>query len=127
MEYAPQSARVYFNFATHLARRHDDPQRVMALYRRAIELGPDLAPAHNALGQVHYFSGDPGEARRHLSKAVDLDPRITDAWRSLIEIESQDGRFAAARQWCDRARGQQIFLPDLCPEHPGRADPHKGK
>ncbi len=49
--------------------KHDE---AMALYRKALAAAPDLYEAHQAMGVALDLGGQYGEARKHLTKAIEL-------------------------------------------------------
>ena len=50
---------------------------------RAVELDPDLAAAHSALGWVAHRRGERLEAERHFRRALELDPNDLGAMSGL--------------------------------------------
>lgn len=66
--------------------RNGNYEEATLLQQRAIELDPDFASAHAALG-IHYYShvyNDTQKGREHFEKAIQLSDRITDRERLFI-------------------------------------------
>ena len=65
--------------------------------QRAVELDPDLAEAHTALGAVHFLHGwDWAGAEREMKRAVELNPGSSDAHMWYAEFLAQMGRSGQA-------------------------------
>jgi tetratricopeptide (TPR) repeat protein/CheY-like chemotaxis protein len=52
----------------------------------ALALDPDLAKAHEALGRVALEEGDSGTARRHLARALELEPAQPGVLDELVAV-----------------------------------------
>ena len=68
----------------------------IALYRRAIELGPDYPTAHQWYGQCLVSLGRFDEGVAELRRAIELDPLATVLFTSLGDSLYYAGRFAEA-------------------------------
>lgn len=55
-----------------------DLEAAVKLYRRALDIDSDLAAAHMRLGFALLHLGETGEAEKHLSTGVKLDPSMAD-------------------------------------------------
>jgi tetratricopeptide (TPR) repeat protein len=75
----------------------------IACYRRALELDPKLALAHNNLGNALHVKGDLGGAIACYRRALELDPRYAKAHGALGQVLLQQGRYAEARESTRRA------------------------
>lgn len=88
--------------AAHLVRLADIHQQAGRLddaidcYRRALDLAPDSADLHTALGQVLAWAGRRDEALPELQTALRLDPRHPTARLYLGRVLSWEGRFTDA-------------------------------
>jgi TolB-like protein/class 3 adenylate cyclase/Tfp pilus assembly protein PilF len=71
--------------------------------RRAIELDPDLAEAHVALGLVELYGPEPAAAGREFRRAIELNPNHAFASLGLGVIENERGRFDEGLRWSERA------------------------
>ncbi len=98
-EYALARAMLSLNFANRswnlgMGMEWADSARIEA--RRAIELQPDLATAHYALGVAYHEQGflDGAEASYHT--AIEMDPNMVEAHRALGRIAAVRGRFGQA-------------------------------
>jgi adenylate cyclase len=58
-----------------LKRLHKDLNQALAAFERAIAIDPNLAVAHNYVGQIKVFLGRANEAAAHTLKAIQLSPR----------------------------------------------------
>jgi TolB-like protein/class 3 adenylate cyclase len=58
-----------------LKRLHKDLNQALAAFERAISIDPNLAVAHNYVGQIKVFLGRANEAAAHTLKAIQLSPR----------------------------------------------------
>ena len=61
-------------------------------YRRALELNPRFAEAHNNLAAALLPTGQTDEAIRHLRQAIEIDPKYADARYNLGSALLQLGR-----------------------------------
>lgn len=76
-----------------------------AAARTALQLDPDAAGAHTALGEILYvYEHDWEGARAHLQRAVELDPGDAAPRDRLCELELVRGDLPAAREACREAR-----------------------
>ena len=65
--------------------------------RRALELQPDLAEAHLALGQYHYWcERDYAAALEALDTAEELAPTASEIWLTKAYVKRRQGDFEAA-------------------------------
>lgn len=76
-----------------------------AAARTALQLDPDAAGAHTALGEILYvYERDWEGARAHLQRAVELDPGDAAPRDRLCELDLVRGDLPAAREACREAR-----------------------
>jgi type IV pilus assembly protein PilF len=59
---------------------------------KAEKLDPDNADIHNNLGMAFYFKKDLTSAKKHLTKAIELDENQTDAKGNLASLLVEEGR-----------------------------------
>jgi serine/threonine-protein kinase len=71
--------------------------------RRAVELNGQLPPVHLTMGLVHLARGRYQDAIASLNRAVELEPRNTDALRELANAYEDAGRVAEAEATYRRA------------------------
>jgi tetratricopeptide (TPR) repeat protein len=67
-----------------------------AEFRRALELKPEYALAHNNLGNVLLMQGKPAEALTHFREAVRIDPANVEAHYNLGSMARGRGDLAEA-------------------------------
>lgn len=100
----PDAARTWMVLSgVEAARAEYESSRTSLL--RAVELDPDLAAAHAALG-LSYLNNSPkdfGLAERYLLKAVDLQPNEDNAWINLGDLHRAKGDLEQARSNYTRA------------------------
>jgi len=71
--------------------------------RRALELEPELAEAHNARGIALSLSSEFDEAEEHFEVAMRLDPKLYEAPYFYGRARKSQGRFAEAAKLFERA------------------------
>jgi serine/threonine-protein kinase len=101
-----QKARVLSNYAGYFARAEELPgYRADASRnaRRALEIAPDLASAHNALAEIHRVSLEFKHADREYRRAIALAPHDAATLRDSGRFASQLGRKAEALRLVDQA------------------------
>src|SRR5262249_39702620 len=69
--------------------QHGQLQEALAWFRRAVELAPALARAHNNLGVALAQAGRQEESLRELQEAVRLDPQYAEAHFNLGNIHGE--------------------------------------
>lgn len=79
----PNHAMAYTNMA-YSYRRMGQHERAIRLYRRALDLQPDLAEAHEYMGEALLTVGKVSEAKSHLAILEELDANLADELRSKI-------------------------------------------
>ena len=61
----------------------------MVQFRRALELNPDLADAHDNLGIAYAQKGETAQAIAEFQKALDLNPGDTNTRDNLARARSK--------------------------------------
>jgi tetratricopeptide (TPR) repeat protein len=74
----------------------EDLERLVQLYRKAIELDPEYAHAHNGLGNALRDKGRVDEAIALYRKAIELDPKLVNAHNGLGDALRDKGGVDAA-------------------------------
>src|SRR5438445_2240889 len=64
--------------------------------KKAIDMNPKLAEAHDYLGVIYLQQTDPSHAVKYLKKAVEIDPYYTDAHNTLGVAYKELGKFEKA-------------------------------
>jgi TolB-like protein/class 3 adenylate cyclase len=96
----PDDALAIYHSGYVLKRGHKDLHQALAAFERAIALDPNLAVAHNYVGQIKVFLGRSNEAAEHTLRAIQLSratrkwPCGTTRWRSPTFTSS-----ATTRPW----------------------------
>jgi Flp pilus assembly protein TadD len=97
---APERALVQLFLASSLAERGQGKEAFEKL-RRALELDPDLAPAHYELGKLTLRLDDMESALAAFRRTAELVPEFSSAWgnlgAALGEIRDLDGALVALR------------------------------
>src|SRR5690606_2550394 len=74
-----------------------DSRSALADFLKAVELDPTFDMAHHALGLVYHLSfGQHERAIGHYRKALDLNPKLTEAYTNLANVYLSQNR-------CDEA------------------------
>lgn len=63
---------------------------------KAVELDPDFADGHNALGLMYIGLGDLVKAERHIKKAIELNPNLPDYYNNLGKVYTEMGKYPQA-------------------------------
>jgi hypothetical protein len=103
-----QTALQHNNLAWRLATDRDakirDPERAVALAKKAVELAPDVATYWNTLGAAHYRAGNWKDAVAALDKSMELrNGGDSFDWFFLAMAHWQLGHKEEARKWFDKA------------------------
>lgn len=106
---APDYAEAHAMLAWFEVRADSRPESVLPqaeiTARKAVELDPDLARAHLALGEVLLkYKLDWEGSERELRRAVELDPNLAEAWHALATPLAGLGRHEEAIAAARRAR-----------------------
>ena len=90
-------------------RLRKDLNQALVAFERAIALDPNLAVAHNYVGQIKVFLGRASEAAEHTLKAIQLsprDPQLAEWYYQLAIIYIHQQRYNEAVEWA--RRGVQV-------------------
>jgi Tfp pilus assembly protein PilF len=74
--------------------------------------GGDNALLRYSLGQEYLNEGDAASAASHFSRAVELDPTYSAAWKLLGKAQAALGDVAAAREAWERGIGAAVARGD---------------
>ncbi len=83
--------------------------QALVAFERAIAIDPNLAVAHNYVGQIKVFLGRASEAAEHTLKAIQLsprDPQLAEWYYQLAITYIHQQRFDEAVEWA--RRGVQV-------------------
>ena len=81
-----------------------EAERALEVYQDAIASAPGFFASHQYRGSLLLKQGRLDEARKHLQKAVDLQPNLPDAHLSLARIQFEQGDRSAALATLERAQ-----------------------
>ncbi|MCX7944264.1 MAG: tetratricopeptide repeat protein [Deltaproteobacteria bacterium] len=65
-------------------------------FMKAVEMDPEFADGHNALGLMYLGLGDLNRAEKHLKKAISLNPNLPDYYNNLGKVYTEMGRYKDA-------------------------------
>jgi adenylate cyclase len=89
-----------------LKRLRKDLGQALAAFERAIALDPNLAVAHNYIGQIKVFLGRANEAAQHTLRAIELsprDPQLALWYYQLALTYIHEQRYDEAVEWGRRS------------------------
>jgi adenylate cyclase len=106
IELDPEYAAAYAGLADVLAQRllwrfaraEDVLPEAMRAAHRALELAPDLAEAHVALGHVRSLTGDKEGATRAFERALALNPELFEAYLHYARHSQSQGQYQRAAE-----------------------------
>jgi adenylate cyclase len=102
----PDDALATYFYGYVLKRLRKDLNQALAAFERAIAIDPNLAVAHNYVGQIKVFLGRASEAAEHTLKAIHLsprDPQLAEWYYQLAITYIHQQRFHEAVEWARRA------------------------
>jgi len=105
----PDDALATYFHGYVLKRLRKDLNQALATFERAIAIDPNLAVAHNYVGQIKVFLGRASEAAEHTLKAIQLsprDPQLAEWYYQLGIIYIHLQRYDEAVEWA--RRGVQV-------------------
>jgi class 3 adenylate cyclase/TolB-like protein len=105
----PDDALATYFHGYVLKRLRKDLNQALAAFERAIAIDPNLAVAHNYVGQIKVFLGRASEAAEHTLKAIRLsprDPQLAEWYYQLGITYIHQQRFDEAVEWA--RRGVQV-------------------
>ncbi len=100
--HGPQMVRPYLRLGLVYRQRGAGAAAEQA-YRRALELDPANAPAHNNLGNLYRDQGRMADAEGEYRQALALLPRYPEALNNLAALYSKQGRMEEALELYGRA------------------------
>lgn len=105
----PDDALAIYHRGYVLKRLQKDLHQALAAFERAIAIDPNLAVAHNYVGQIKVFLGRSSEAAEHTLKAIQLsprDPQLALWYYQLAVTYIHEQRYDEAVDWA--RRGLQV-------------------
>jgi tetratricopeptide (TPR) repeat protein len=87
----------------------------LALYRRAMDLSPDMFDAHLAAGMALDLKGEYGEARKHLNRAIELATAETKerALRAMAVSYAFEGKADESAKYEKQVFDRRLAKPDF--------------
>jgi len=85
-----RSAHLYFNVGARFYNDHGYPE-AEKLFRKALEIRPEMAEAERSLGSTLFHLGRAEEARRHLDRYLELKPDAPDAQEIREQVDALPG------------------------------------
>jgi TolB-like protein len=101
----PDDALAIYHRGYVLKRLQKDLNQALAAFERAIVIDPNLAVAHNYVGQIKVFLGRSNEAAAHTLKAILLsprDPQLALWYYQLAVTYIHEQRYDEAVEWARR-------------------------
>jgi adenylate cyclase len=101
----PDDALAIYHRGYVLKRLQKDLNQALAAFERAIVIDPNLAVAHNYVGQIKVFLGRSNEAAAHTLKAIQLsprDPQLPLWYYQLAVTYIHEQRYDEAVEWARR-------------------------
>jgi tetratricopeptide (TPR) repeat protein len=92
-----------------LKRLRENLDQALVAFERAIAIDPNLAVAHNYVGQIKVFLGRANEAVEHTLKAIQLsprDPQLAEWYYQVALTYIHQQRYKEAIEWA--RRGVQV-------------------
>jgi tetratricopeptide (TPR) repeat protein len=74
------------------------------VYRHAVAVAPDSAPAHTALASELAFAGRARDAEATARRAIELDPQYVDGYLTLSYLTKQQGNLNKAIEVLEQAK-----------------------
>ena len=114
---ASEQADIHYDLGVQ-AQTSGDVRTALTEYQKALEDNPDLAVAHNALGIVlHVSFRKLDEAIVHYRRAVELNPKFSDAWTNLANVYLDQARYDEAIPLYERALGDMLYKTPFIAEN----------
>jgi adenylate cyclase len=102
----PDDATATYVYGYVQKRLHKNLRQALMASERAVALDPNLAVAHNYIGQIKVFLGRPDEAPAHTLKAIQLsprDPQLAEWYYQMAVTDIHRQRYGEATDWARRA------------------------
>ncbi len=99
----PQSTRLLYLKARHLAQKHDLKGSVELLLKE-VELNPEHAMAFGDLASRLYHIGRVNEAKKYALRALELNPRTPVALSALANVADHEGDKKLAEDYRQKSR-----------------------
>jgi tetratricopeptide (TPR) repeat protein len=84
-ELNPANAEAQYYYAVCLWKHHENPERVEALLKKALELNPKLGEAYLEQGILQFDRNNLTQARAAFEQAIQINPRLEEAHYRLSQ------------------------------------------
>ena len=79
-------------------------KEAIVFYEKAVGINPDFAPAYDALGDAHFFSGHKiDQVLWFYQTALQIDPHMAEAYSDMCRAYVQSSQFKPAESSCLKA------------------------
>jgi len=103
LESSPNDLPALVELSLCYGRMHRSDEAIH-MARRALELAPEYAPAHNALGVELFLRDENDEAESELRRAIELDPKLSAAYFPLAQVLADWGNCDEGDEVLSKAR-----------------------
>jgi Tfp pilus assembly protein PilF len=108
-EKAKEQAAIHYDLGVQ-AMQHCDSRGALTEFQQAIDMDASLAVAYNALGLVHHLSfAQLPEAIAAYQKALQLDPKFTEANTNLGNVYLAQARYEQAIPYFEKALADILY------------------
>jgi type IV pilus assembly protein PilF len=104
-----QAALVHYDIGVQ-SQTNGDTRGALAAYQKSLELDPDLDLAHNAIALLLHISfHKPDEAIAHYQRALQINPKFSDAAVNLGNVYSDLGQYDQAIPLYQQALADMLY------------------
>ena len=82
------------------AMESEKPDEAIIWFKKALQKNPEMAMAHYKIGQVYHEKGDGRQAYAELSRAVQQDPKLSEARKELAFVLVENRALEQAVEVC---------------------------
>jgi tetratricopeptide (TPR) repeat protein len=104
-----ERAEIYYKLGLQ-AQENGHIQEALSEYQRAVELDPDYADAHNAMGILLHLSYKRfAEAIRHYEKALEVRPTFSEARTNMANVYLDQGQYEQAIKLYEQVLNDMLY------------------
>ena len=104
LEFDPENIAVICNLGSAYAQSNQTKNLAIDMYRKALSIQPEYAPAHNAIGLVHFSRKDIDAAIESFKRAAEIDKKSFEAHNNL------GAAYFSKNMWKESARHSRKAL-----------------